>query len=214
MSNQPTSKIRVVLADDHRRIHETVSQILGTDPNIYLCGQAHNGQEALDLCALVQPDIVLMDVVMPLMDGVAATIKIRTEFPDIRVLVLSSFSDNESVEMMLRSGAQGYLLKGNLVKELIPTLYATYADQSVFSREIVGQLSSKPQDFEVNRFNLTDRELEVLGLIAEGLTISKIAVDLKISGSTVKYHLTNVQDKLGVTTRAEALVIASKSNLI
>jgi NarL family two-component system response regulator LiaR len=214
MSNQPTSKIRVVLADDHRRIHETVSQILGTDPNIYLCGQAHNGQEALDLCALVQPDIVLMDVVMPLMDGVAATIKIRTEFPDIRVLVLSSFSDNESVEMRLRSGAQGYLLKGNLVKELIPTLYATYANQSVFSREIVGQLSPKPQDFEVNRFNLTDRELEVLGLIAEGLTISQIAVDLNISGSTVKYHLSNVQDKLDVATRAEALVVASKNNLI
>jgi DNA-binding NarL/FixJ family response regulator len=214
MSNRSTSKIRVVLADDHRRIHETVSQILGTDPGIYLAGQAHNGQEALDLCAAVQPDIILMDVVMPLMDGVAATIKIRTGYPDIRVLVLSSFSDNESVEMMLRSGAQGYLLKGNLVKDLIPTLYATYANQSVFSREIVGQLSSKPQDFEVNRFNLTDRELEVLGLIAEGLTISQIAVELKISGSTVKYHLTNVQDKLGVTTRAEALVVASKSNLI
>jgi DNA-binding NarL/FixJ family response regulator len=214
MTGQTSNKIRVVLADDHRRIHETVSQILGADPGIYLAGQAQNGQEALDLCAAVQPDIVLMDVVMPFMDGVAATIKIRAAYPDIRVLVLSSFSDNESVEMMLRSGAQGYLLKGNLVKDLIPTLVATYADQAVFSREIVSQMSSKPQDFEVNRFNLTDRELEVLGLIAEGLTISQIAVDLKISGSTVKYHLSNVQDKLGVATRAEALVVASKNNLI
>jgi len=208
------SAIRVMLIDDHRMTHLAVSQILQSAPDIQLVGQGNNGQEALELCHALQPDIVLMDVVMPIMDGVAATRAICQQCPAIKVLALTSHVDHESVWAMLRSGASGYIAKGSLASDLITTLRATYQGQAVFSPEVAAHLLHPTTEPPTTRFGLTNRELEVLGLIAEGLNNGQIAHDLVISQSTVKFHLNNILDKFGVATRAEALVVAARENLI
>lgn len=205
-------RIRVVLIDDHFSIHKIVSAILEQTPDIKLVGQGANGQDALDLCERVQPDVVLMDVVMPIMDGIEATELLSEHFPSVKVLVLSSFQDHESVYAMLRHGAVGYLTKDTLSEDLVGTIRVAFEGNMVFSKEIVDKLVSPPQPGA--DFRLTDRELEVLVLLAEGLTNQQSARKLSISQSTLKFHMSNIYQKLGVQTRSEALVLAAKNNLI
>jgi NarL family two-component system response regulator LiaR len=214
MLQQVTSEtpIRVVLIDDHAQMHRIVHVILGATTDIRLVAQGANGQEGIALCEQYQPDIALMDVVMPVMDGIEATKVLHERLPAIKILVLSSFQDHESVHAMLRNGAVGYLTKGSLAQDLAETIRATFQGKMVFSSEIGAQLVSPPQP-AVN-FHLTDRELEVLVLLAEGLTNQQSAQKLSISQSTLKYHMTNIFQKLGVQTRSEALVLAAKNNLI
>lgn len=204
--------IRVVLVDDHAQIHRTVQMILGATTDIELVGQGANGQEGIVLCEQYQPDIVLMDVVMPVMDGIQATKELHEGYPDIKILVLSSFQDHESVYAMLRNGAVGYLTKDALSQDLADTIRATMQGKMVFSSEAGSQLLSPPQP--AVDYHLTDRELEVLVLLAEGLTNQQTAHQLSISQSTLKYHMSNIYRKLGVQTRSEALVLAAKNNLI
>jgi NarL family two-component system response regulator LiaR len=204
--------IRVVLVDDHLQMHRIVQTTIGATPDVKLVGQGANGQEGLDLCNQYHPDIVLMDVVMPVMDGIEATKVLHERFPNIKILVLSSFHDHESVYTMLRNGAVGYLTKDSLAQDLAETIRATFQGKMVFSSEIGAQLVSSPHP-AVN-FHLTDRELEVLVLLAEGLTNQQSAQRLSISVSTLKFHMNNIYDKLGVQTRSEALVLAAKNNLI
>ena len=204
--------IRVVLVDDHAQVHRIVQTILGATSDIKLVGQSANGQEAIILCEQYQPDIALMDVVMPVMDGIEATKVLHERLPAIKVLVLSSFQDHESVYAMLRNGAVGYLTKGSLAQDLAETIRATFQGKMVFSSEVGAHLVSPPQP-AVN-FHLTDRELEVLVLLAEGLTNQQSAQKLSISQSTLKFHMSNIFQKLGVQTRSEALVLAAKNNLI
>jgi NarL family two-component system response regulator LiaR len=212
--HQMTDKIpiRVVLVDDHLQIHRIVQVILGATHDIKLVGQGANGQEGIALCEQYQPDIALMDVVMPVLDGIDATKVLHERLPAIKVLVLSSFQDHESVYAMLRNGAVGYLTKGSLAEDLAETIRATYQGKMVFSSEVGAHLVSPPQP-TVN-FHLTDRELEVLVLLAEGLTNQQTAQKLSISQSTLKFHMNNIFQKLGVQTRSEALVLAAKNNLI
>jgi NarL family two-component system response regulator LiaR len=214
MSQQKVNEnpIRVILVDDHFQIHSIVQSILNSTSDIKLVGQGANGQEALQLCELYQPDIVLMDVVMPVMDGIKATKLLQERFPMVKVLVLSSFQDHESVYAMLRNGAVGYLTKSTLSEDLVATILATFQGKMVFSSEVGAQLVSPPQTSA--NFNLTDRELEVLVLLAEGLTNQQSAQKLSISQSTLKFHMSNIYQKLGVQTRSEALVLAAKNNLI
>jgi NarL family two-component system response regulator LiaR len=203
--------IKVVLIDDHRHIHQAVTTILGAMPFIDLVGQGSNGEEAIQLCQEHQPDLVLMDVVMSGMDGVTATRIIHEQFPTIRILVISSFQDHESVHEMLRNGASGYVTKGALASDLISAIRATHDGQAVFSPGVAAQLLNP---VPAQQFNLTDRELEVLGLMAEGLNNGQIAQALTISRSTVKFHVSNIVHKMGVETRTEALVLAAKNNLV
>jgi NarL family two-component system response regulator LiaR len=207
-----TKAIRVVLIDDHFSIHNIVSTLLTQTPDIVLVGQGANGQEALDLCERVQPDILLMDVVMPVLDGIQATQRLGERFPSVKVLVLSSFQDHESVYAMLRFGAVGYLTKDTLSQDLADTIRTTFQGQMVFSKDIVDKLLSPPQ--AAVDYHLTDRELEVLVILAEGLTNQESARRLSISPSTLKFHMRNIHQKLGVQTRSEALVLAAKNNLI
>lgn len=204
--------IRVVLVDDHAQIHRIVQVILGATTDINLVGQGANGQEGITLCEQYRPDIVLVDVVMPVMDGIEATKILRERFPETKVLVLSSFQDHESVYAMLRIGAVGYLTKNSLAEDLPGTIRATVQGKMVFSSEVGAHLLSPPQPIE--NFNLTDRELEVLVLMAEGLTNQQSAAKLSISQSTLKFHMNNIYQKLGVQTRSEALVLAAKNNLV
>src|SRR3990170_4250858 len=204
--------IRVVLVDDHAQMHRTVHVILGATTDIKLVGQGANGQEGIALCEQHRPDIALMDVVMPVMDGIEATKILHERLPDIKILVLSSFQDHESVYAMLRNGAVGYLTKSSLAQDLADTIRATFQGKMVFSSEVGVHLMAPPQP--VVDFHLTDRELEVLVLLAEGLTNQQSAQKLSISQSTLKFHMTNIFQKLGVQTRSEALVLAAKNNLI
>jgi len=204
--------IRVVLVDDHAQIHRIVHVILGATTDIKLVGQGANGHEAIALCEQYRPDIALMDVVMPLMDGIEATKVLHERLPAIKVLVLSSYQDHESVYAMLRNGAVGYLIKSSLAQDLAETIRATFQGKMVFSSEVGAQLVSPPQP--TLNFHLTDRELEVLVLLAEGLTNQQSAEKLSISQSTLKFHMNNIFQKLGVQTRSEALVLAAKNNLI
>jgi NarL family two-component system response regulator LiaR len=145
------------------------------------------------------------------MDGVTATRIIHEQFPTIRILVISSFQDHESVHEMLRNGASGYVTKGALASDLISAIRATHDGQAVFSPGVAAQLLNP---VPAQQFNLTDRELEVLGLMAEGLNNGQIAQALTISRSTVKFHVSNIVHKMGVETRTEALVLAAKNNLV
>ena len=210
--NTDKNPIRVVLVDDHHQMHQIVRATLGATTDIKLVGQGANGKEGIALCEQHQPDIVLMDVVMPVMDGIEATRVLHERLPAIKVLVLSSFQDHESVYAMLRNGAVGYLVKSSLAQDLAETIRSTVHGKMVFSSEIGAQLLSPPQP--TVDFHLTDRELEVLVMLAEGLTNQQSAQKLSISQSTLKFHMTNIFQKLGVQTRSEALVLAAKNNLI
>jgi len=205
--------IRVVLTDDHRHIHDTVSTILGQVDDIRLVAQGSNGEDAIRLCEEYHPDIVLMDIVMPGMDGVEATRVICKRYPEIKILVLSSFQDHETVFAMLESGASGYIVKHVLAADLVDVIRAIYQGKAVFSSEVVKKLLYPHQSLS-DKFELTQRELEVLKMMAEGRTYAQIAHLLTISQSTVRFHSQNILDKMGVLTRSEALVLAAKSGLI
>lgn len=211
-----TEPIRVVLIDDHPHIHEAVSIVLSGIEDIKLVGQGGTGEEALQLSETLKPDIILMDVVMPGMGGVGATQAIRQWHPQVRILVLSSFQDDETVRAMLRSGADGYILKGSLAHDLADTIRTTCWGKAVFSSEVTQALvgSARPAAAPQENFHLTERELEVLILMAQGMNNGEIAAALFISQSTVKFHLNNILLKMKVKTRAEAIVLAAKNNLV
>jgi NarL family two-component system response regulator LiaR len=204
--------IRIVLVDDHLQIHRTVQAILRATPDIRLVGQGANGREGIELCEQYRPDIVLMDVVMPVMDGIEATKALHALLPELKILVMSSFQDHESVHTMLQNGALGYITKGSLAEDLANTIRTTFQGKMVLSSEVGVHLLDPPAP--AVEFQLTDRELEVLVLLAEGLTNRQSALKLSISQSTLKFHMNNIYQKLGVQTRSEALVLAAKNNLI
>lgn len=207
--------VRILIVDDHRHIHNIISKILMQEPDLKIVGYASNGLEAIELCKTEKPDVVLMDVLMPNMDGLEATQIIHKEFPHIKILVLSSFQDHESVHALLRSGAVGYVTKDSLTNELVQLIKTTSMGKAVLAPEVMERLfSASPKNTEINKFNLTDREIEVLLLLADGLQYQQLAEKLSISVSTVKFHQTNIFAKLGVQTRSEALVTAVKNNLI
>ncbi len=207
--------IRVLVVDDHRHIHEVITRVLVGINDISIVGQAANGAEALRLCEEAQPDLILMDVVMPVMDGMQATERLREKYPDSKILVLSSFQDHESVHQMLRSGAAGYITKDALTNDLVNVIRTTMQGKAVFSRNVIENLiSPHAVTPAAEKFNLTDRELEILVALADGLTLQQIALKFSIALTTVKYHSANIFRKLGAQNRSEALVIALKNNLI
>jgi two-component system, NarL family, response regulator LiaR len=209
------TSIRVLVVDDHRYIHEIITKALERVSDITIVGQAANGTEAIRLCEDTHPDLVLMDVVMPVMDGLQATEIIRRKYPDLRILVLSSFQDHQSVHKILRSGAVGYITKDSLTRDLVDVIRTTMQGKAVFSTNIVETLISPEGSSQaIDKFNLTDRELAILVLMADGLTLQQIALRLSVSLSTVKYHSANIFDKLNAENRSEALVVALKNNLI
>lgn len=209
-----SNPIRVILIDDHRRIHQVISEILGFADDIKLVAQGSNGQEAIHLCDEYQPDLVLMDVMMPGMDGIEATRRILEKHPNIKILALSSFQDQDSVRAMLDSGACGYVLKDGSIDDLDTTIRTTYEGKAVFSTEVTQVLMQSPDQDSQRDYDLSEREREVLKLMAEGLNNGEIAAQLTISQSTVKFHISNIISKMGVETRAEAMVLAAKNNLV
>jgi DNA-binding NarL/FixJ family response regulator len=201
--------IRLAVVDDHVIVRNGLKQFMATADDIELVGMAANGVEALALVAEVKPDVVLMDLSMPEMDGVEATRRIVAEHPGVRVLVLTSFSDQTRIMDALRAGAEGYLLKHSEPDEIAAAIRAIHEGGSPLDPKAARVLLESRRT-AAESDNLTDREREVLLLVRAGLANKQIARKLEISERTVKAHLTNVFQRLGVTDRTQAALWASQ----
>ena len=201
--------IRLAVVDDHVIVCNGLEQLLATTDDIELVGMAANGLEALDLVAELQPDVVLMDLSMPEMDGVEATRRIVAAHPNVRVLVLTSFSDQSRIMEALRAGAEGYLLKHSEPDEIAAAVRAVHEGGSPLDPKAARVLLDSRRT-SADSDTLTDREREVLLLVRGGLANKQIARKLGISERTVKAHLTNVFQRLGVTDRTQAALWASE----
>jgi DNA-binding NarL/FixJ family response regulator len=204
--------IRVVIADDHGVVRSGLAQLLSTFADVELVGEAADGEAAVVLCAREHPDVVLMDLEMPRMDGIEATKRIKAEQPGVAVVVLTSFSDRERILQAIDAGAAGYLLKDVQPAELARAIEAAARGDAPLdpraARTILGDRRAAPPGAE-----LSDREREVLVLVAEGLPNKLIARRLDISEKTVKAHLTSVYRQIGVTDRTQAALWAERNGL-
>ncbi|MEH2347218.1 MAG: response regulator transcription factor [Nostoc sp.] len=196
--------IRVITVDDHEILRGGIKFLLLAFDDIELVGEARNGDEAVYLCERLQPDVVLMDLMMVGMNGVEATRAIRKKYAEIQVLILTSFLENDSVQEAMQAGAIGYLLKGISIDELANTLRAAALGRSMLTQEVIQALlqPSKPSSQSV--YELSKRQKEVLTLLALGLSNEAIAQRMKLSPSTIRHHVSQVLNKLGVTNRTEA----------
>lgn len=206
--------IRVMIVDDHKVVRSGLSAFLNAYDDLELVAQADSGEKALALCHQHQPDVVLMDLVMPKMNGAEATQALVNACPEIKVIALTSFKEQELVEGALKAGAIGYLLKDVDADELADAIRQAYAGKPTLAPEaaqVLIQASRKPYKPGID---LTEREKEVLGLLVEGLTNPEIAQQLYVSKSTVKFHVSSILNKLQVSSRTEAVAKALQEGLI
>jgi two-component system, NarL family, response regulator LiaR len=205
--------IRILLVDDHSVVRQGLRMFLGLDPELEVIGEAQDGAEALRMARELKPDVVLMDLLMPVMDGISATTAIRREMPDVEVLALTSVLEDASVVGAVRAGAIGYLLKDTQADELRRAIKAAAAGQVQLSPKAAARLMREvraPESPEA----LTDRETEVLRLLAQGQSNKEIAQTLNIGEKTVKTHVSNVLGKLGVQSRTQAALYAVRIGLV
>jgi NarL family two-component system response regulator LiaR len=206
--------IRVLLVDDHMVVRSGLSTVLIVYDDMKLVGEAGDGEEAIRLCERLQPDVVLMDLLMPRMDGVTAIRTIKERWPQIQVIALTSFKEKEYVEGAIKAGASGYLLKNVSAEELVNAVRRAAAGQPSLSPEAAQVLIQKVNEPSSPGQDMTEREKEILALMVEGLSNNEIAERLIVSQSTVKFHVSNILSKLGVTGRTEAVALAVKHHLV
>ena len=211
--------MKVLICDDQAIVCEGLSRILNSDSDLEVVGIAYNGEEALSLIPGSQPDLVLMDLKMPLMNGVVATRKIREKYPNIHVLVLTTYDDDEWIFDAIRGGAAGYLLKDTPPKELITAIKGTikgksYIDPSIGAKVLTQVAAQKKPKPLPSTFPLSDREFEVLNLVAQGLTNADIAQKLFLTEGTVRNYTSEIFKKLGVSDRTQAAIIAIRYGLV
>lgn len=208
MSSKP-KPIRVLVVDDHPLLREGIAALIINQPDIKLVAEASNGREAIELFRSQRPDVTLMDLQMPDMGGVDAIIAIRGEFPDARIVVLTTYVGDVLAQRALKAGAQSYLLKGNVRKDLLDTIRSVHSGQKRIQPEVAAQLADHAGDDA-----LTPREIEVLLLIAGGNSNKAIADKLSIADETVKGHVSNVLSKLGANDRTHAVTLGLKRGII
>lgn len=209
-----TEIIRVLIADDHTMLRNGLAMFLTSCDDIELVGQAANGQEAVDICKSLKPDVVLMDLLMPEMDGVTATRAILQAVPSTRVIALTSFKEDKLIYEAVKAGVVGYLLKDCTADELADSIHNAFAGKVSLSLDVmqtVLRVAEKPTEHE---YHLSEREREVLRMVVQGLSNRQIAYDLTLGESTVKFHVSNILSKLGVSTRAEAAALAVQHRLV
>ena len=216
------SAVRVLVVDDQALFREALATLLGARPEVEVVGEAGDGQQALERAAALQPDVVLMDLHMPVLDGIAATRRLRVEQPGVRVLALTTFDDDEDVFAALRAGALGYLLKDVSSDRLVEAVLSAARGESVLQPSVAAKVvarfaqlddapRSRPQPLVVP---LSDRELDVLRLLADGRSNREIATALFLAEGTVKNHVTNVLGKLGARDRTQAALRARALDLL
>jgi NarL family two-component system response regulator LiaR len=211
--------IRVVVVDDHSMVRRGLATIIKVRSDLELVGEAANGKEALELCQEVQPDVVLMDLVMPVMSGAEATMRIREDYPHIQVIALTSFQEKELVREALQAGAISYLLKNVSAEDLAAAIREAFAGRSTLAPEAIQALiqadvqPTPREEDPAQTYGLTPREMEVLSLLIEGLNNPEIAERLVVSRSTAKAHVSSILSKLEVSNRAEAIALALQRNL-
>ena len=205
MSIDPKT-IRILAADDHHLLRYGIATLVGAEPDMELVAQASTGQEAIEQFRIHQPDVTLMDLLMPGLNGIDATIAIRSEFPDARIIVLTTYAGDVQVTRALKAGARAYVLKGRLAGELLETIRAVHAGQ----RRIPADVTA---DF-LGESDLTEREIEVLRLIAAGSSNKEIAAQLSLTEETVKSRVSSILAKLGANDRTHAVTIGVKRGII
>ena len=206
--------IRIIVADDHLTMRQGLEYYLETVDDVELVGQASNGEEVVDLCAAAKPDIILMDLDMPKMDGIAATQAIHSAYPEIKVIALTSYNDIDRVQSALNAGAVGYLLKTTSLDDVANAIRAVHKGKMMLSSEATAALVESVKQPPKDAYNLTQRELEVLAHLVEGRTNVEIAEALSLSPFTVKAYVSGLLSKLGVANRSEAAVFALKHKLL
>jgi two-component system, NarL family, response regulator LiaR len=214
MTKQLSPTIRVMLVDDHTMVRRGLATFLNAFEDLELAGEAESGQSAIKLCAKLHPDVILMDMMMPDMDGAMATRKIREQFPKVQVIVLTSFKEEELVKNALEAGAIGYLLKDVSADDLVKAIRAAHEGHATLSPEAAQALVHAANQPPAPGHDLTERERGVLALMVEGLNNTQIAGKLFVSPSTIKSHVSSILSKLGVTSRTEAVALALRNKLV
>jgi NarL family two-component system response regulator LiaR len=209
-----TQTIRVMIVDDHPVVRNGIRFSLLAFADIEVVGEAGSGQEAIDLCSRVQPDVVLMDLVMPGMNGVETTRALREACPEIHILALTSFQEGNLVQEALQAGAIGYLLKDVSIDELARAVRLAAQGQPTLAPAAGQALVQTTTQAPKLGHDLTEREREVLGLLVEGLSNQHIAERLVISPATVKFHISSIRSKLGASSRTEVVILAMQHKLV
>jgi len=207
--------IKVLFVDDHEMVRIGVSAYLSAQPDIEVVGEADNGKTGVDLALKLRPDIILMDLVMEGMDGIEATKQIISQWPEAKIIIVTSFLDDEKVYPALEAGAASYMLKTSKAREIANAVRATYQGQSVLEPEVTGKMMMKMRQKQTHlpHEELTSREMEILLLMAEGKSNQEIADELFIALKTVKTHVSNILSKLNVQDRTQAVIYAFKHSL-
>jgi NarL family two-component system response regulator LiaR len=211
-----TETIRILIADDHAIVREGLRALIGTKPDMELVGEAADGVEAVLKARSLQPDVILLDLVMPRKDGIEAIGEIKRENPKARILVLTSFAEDDKVFPAIQAGALGYLLKDSSPQELLRAIREVYRGESslhpAIARKLIGELN-RPSDLPATEEPLTEREVEVLILVARGLSNQEIAERLVVSERTVRTHVSNILGKLHLANRTQAALYAVREGL-
>ncbi|PFE99832.1 DNA-binding response regulator [Bacillus thuringiensis] len=207
--------IKVLLVDDHEMVRMGVSAYLSTQPDIEVVGEAENGRKGSELALQLRPDIILMDLVMDEMDGVEATRAIIQEWPEAKIVVVTSFLDDEKLYPVIEAGATSYLLKTSKASDIADAVRATYDGETVLEPKVTGKMMSRMRQKKEQPLHddLTEREFEILLLIAEGKSNQEIADELFIALKTVKTHVSNILNKLNVSDRTQAVIYAFRHQL-
>jgi NarL family two-component system response regulator LiaR len=207
-------QIRIMVVDDHPITRAGLTLFLKAHNDLSLVGEASSGEEAVALCEKVSPDVVLMDLKLPGIDGVSAMLAIRERHPQVQVIVLTSYPDPSFVEHAVQEGAVGYLLKNVSAQELVDAIRSANHGQPVLAKEATEALVQIVRQQTTRQNDLTEREREVLALLVEGLSNAQIAERLTVSRATVKFHVGGILNKLGASSRAEVITMAWQHRLI
>jgi two-component system, NarL family, response regulator LiaR len=215
--NEPT--IRILIADDHGMVRSAISTWIQTIPGLDLVGQAVNGEDALAQTLVLKPDVILMDLMMPRLDGIAATQAILKSYPDARILIVTSFTEKKRAVEAIQAGAQGFILKDASLEDLLDAIRTVFKGRPWFSLELARALAAEkdipvPAASEARIGDLTEREQEVLRLLVQGLSDPEIAAGLVIGHSTVRFHIHQILEKLRVQNRTQASSLAIRKGWV